>query len=60
MAYSDGSVYSGSWYRDLKHGSGTLTWKDNITYTGQWELNQPHGKGILCIPDANYKYDGMF
>ena len=59
MTYSDGSEYSGDWFRDLRHGTGTLKIKDNISYTGQWELDEPHGKGDLFIPAANYKYSGI-
>lgn len=33
--YVDGSVYTGSWFRDRRHGQGTLTHANGDKYTGE-------------------------
>lgn len=43
---SDGGVYEGEWYRDMRHGYGTYV-RDGSTYTGQWSADKAHGHGTL-------------
>ena len=70
MFYSDDNVnlekYEGAWYKGMRHGKGTLTFKNgNVNglknYVGNWKDNKPHdnsGKGKLTWikDDLNYPY----
>jgi hypothetical protein len=32
-----GAVYEGEWLGGLRHGQGTITWKDGAKYEGAWQ-----------------------
>ena len=41
--YKSKSVYIGSWKGGMRHGRGTMTWKDGSHYKGEWKLNMANG-----------------
>ncbi|KAJ1408110.1 hypothetical protein B484DRAFT_456399 [Ochromonadaceae sp. CCMP2298] len=45
----DGSVYSGNWVDDAKHGEGTLTSADGTVLRGTWESDQMHGAFVRLV-----------
>lgn len=59
--YPSGNVYDGMWYRDKRHGYGTMRWHDrnNETYEGDWEDGLQHGVGehtwfLRRLPGSQY------
>ncbi len=50
-------TYVGDTKRDLRHGTGTFTWKDGAKYQGGWRYDLMHGDGTLQWPDGSY-YQG--
>jgi hypothetical protein len=39
MRYASGNFYDGEWQNNVKHGKGTMIWKDRgEMYTGSWEV----------------------
>ena len=37
ISYSSGNVYEGTWRNRLRHGHGTMHWKEEgERYTGEW------------------------
>jgi hypothetical protein len=45
-----GAVYDGEWLGGLRHGQGTITWKDGASYEGAWKDNMAHGQGKFTSP----------
>merc|ERR1712137_572278 len=61
FTYISGTVYSGSWKRNLYHGTGKLTCKEGVfmSYEGEWHSGRKCGKGIMHF--RNYDvYEGLF
>ena len=54
----NGYVYYGEFDNNLKHGLGTLQWKDGIIYQGQFNKNQMSGYGIIKF-NKNQYYQGQ-
>lgn len=44
LTETNGNIFSGHWYRDMREGSGIYT-TDDSTYTGEWKRDLRHGKG---------------
>lgn len=56
---SDGSIYTGEWMGDIRHGHGKLVFPDGGVYRGQWQNDKPHGSGTRTYPDGS-KYTGQY
>jgi len=63
MRYADGSIYTGSWKKDKRHGIGTYeagTSKSRIRkYEGEWAFGKKNGKGHIWFTNGN-QYEGTF
>ncbi len=44
MKWTDGSVYSGEWFRGIQHGSGKMLFPNNTVKEGYFENNIYKGK----------------
>lgn len=51
------SQIRGQWQKDLKHGSGILTYPSGKKYVGEFLNDLRHGKGTLIFPNGE-KYEG--
>ena len=45
-----GDKYVGDWYRNSKHGQGTLYYSSGCVYTGDWINDKVEGQGKLVFP----------
>ena len=55
----DGSVYTGDWKGQKRHGHGVCKFKDGTDYEGTWENDVYHGEGKLTH-SAGHVYTGQF
>jgi hypothetical protein len=46
LTFSDGSVYTGTFYNGLPDGEGECKYKNGDYYNGQWKSGKPNGKGL--------------
>ena len=51
--------YNGSFITNVKHGNGTLVWKNGQNYVGGFDYNKRHGYGILKTEDGE-EYVGLW
>jgi hypothetical protein len=42
----NGDMYVGKWEKNLRHGYGTMSYKNNTFYEGQWINNKKSRKNI--------------
>lgn len=57
--YKDGSIYTGDFLGDKRHGNGKLIFPDGGIYEGEWLDDHPHGYGERRHPDGSM-YKGQF
>lgn len=57
--YEDGSYYSGDFFNDMPHGTGSMTYPDGNIYSGEWTNGQVEGQGTLTFKNGE-KYIGQF
>jgi len=50
--FRSGSVYSGQWAGNNRHGFGTQSWPDGAGYVGIWRNNKAEGRGSFTFPDG--------
>ncbi|AVK77143.1 Morn repeat domain containing protein [Pandoravirus macleodensis] len=61
-----GCTYSGDWYDDSMHGSGTMVYPNGDVYTGKWRNGRRCGHGVMTYSNGERyaggwkdgKYDG--
>jgi hypothetical protein len=54
-ADSQGRIeYSGQFRAGLRHGYGSMVWKDGTNYMGEWKKNRPSGFGFEAYPNGSY------
>ncbi len=46
---SDGSIYQGEFWANMRHGAGKVTFADGSSYEGTWEGNLMLGEGKRTI-----------
>lgn len=56
---ADGSVYTGQWNGQQRHGYGRIEWEDGTSYEGQWVNDYASGHGTL-IHASGDKYTGQW
>lgn len=57
----DGSVYSGQWKADKRHGQGTYVYaKTGDAYTGEWANDRKHGKGTYTYAQNGSSITGVW
>jgi len=47
MIMTNGDVYEGDFFNDMKHGKGKMTYANGKVKNGDWEYEEFKGKGIL-------------
>jgi hypothetical protein len=52
--YSNGDVYTGSFFNSLRHGYGKCIFSEGSIYEGDWNNDQCHGNGKLQSKDFTY------
>ena len=57
MVYTDGEIYTGQYFDDMRHGKGMCQWPDGHRYNGDFIQNEFHGKGEYRWADGKV-YDG--
>lgn len=55
----EGVEYVGEWLDGMRHGNGTLTYKNGSIYDGQWERGMKWGDGKMTYASGNY-YEGQW
>jgi len=58
-ALSEGSDYEGQFLDDMRHGEGTMAYKDGRVYTGAFKKDKKDGYGIMTYPNKD-RYEGEF
>ena len=43
MFYQDGTIYQGSYEKDVKHGSGCFSWPNGDKIEGHWVNGKQYG-----------------
>ena len=60
MTYSDGTLYTGKWKGDKRHGYGEMKYAHGrTTYKGEFKDGLKHGQGLYKWADGAW-YDGHF
>jgi len=49
----DAGHYEGKFKSGLRHGKGTMQWKNGSQYTGQWKSDNIHGYGTFRYKDGS-------
>jgi len=58
--YQDKSVYEGTYYRNMRHHGGKVTYRDGSSYAGQWFNDFPHGPGVHRDKFGDILYKGEY
>lgn len=53
----EGVEYEGQWKNGLRHGNGTLKYKNGAYYQGEWQNGMKNGKGTMVYASGNF-YEG--
>ena len=59
MAYTNGDIFKGEWYENLRTRFGTMAYVNGDTYTGGWGSDGRFANGVLIYANGD-KYDGYF
>ena len=51
--WRDGTVYSGTWHRDLEHGCGEKRYANGDKYSGSWKNGMYDGQGTYTWRDGS-------
>lgn len=51
--FTSGSVYTGQWRGNMRHGLGLQTWPDGASFHGCWRENRVHGTGRFVHADQD-------
>ncbi len=51
--FDDGSIYTGRWLNDQRHGFGVNIWPEGSRYEGQWSNDKCHGRGNMIHSDGD-------
>jgi len=51
--FDTGSIYTGQWCGNQRHGFGSQKWCDGATYEGQWKDNKAEGLGRFMHSDGD-------
>lgn len=57
LRYSDG-LYQGQFFKDMRHGEGTMTYNDKSMYIGDWWDDKRQGRGKLIGHAGTLFFDG--
>jgi len=52
--FKDGSIFVGSWHKDLRQGYGKHLWDDGTCIEGSWENGKAEGLGRVIYPSGDY------
>lgn len=58
MTYPDGTVYTGEWDDNRRHGQGIYVYKNGDFYDGEWKEGRKHGTGRYVFANKGIMYDG--
>ena len=53
----EGVEYQGEWLDGMRHGQGTLTYKNGSVYEGEWQRGMKWGYGKMTYASSNF-YEG--
>jgi hypothetical protein len=57
LRYTDG-MYVGQYFKDMRHGHGTMTYNDKSMYIGDWWEDKRQGRGKLIGHAGTLFFDG--